>query len=108
MRCSSDGSSDACRRDHRVPLPVFHALASSLIDQPVELAQPNQFGFEQTPERTELDRVSLAQDFGGGGEFNRIGPPGVVSEAGFDRFDLLTRPLERTTLALRAVRMLGA
>jgi hypothetical protein len=76
-------SGDACRRDRLVPLPVFHTLASSLIDQPVELTHTDLFVLEQAAQRIELDRVVLAQDFGGGGEFNRIGPSGVVSEAGF-------------------------
>jgi hypothetical protein len=30
--------------------------------------------------KIELNRIVLAQDFGGGGELNRIGPPGVASE----------------------------
>src|SRR6202043_1893800 len=98
-RCWSDrvsGSGAACRRDRSVPLPAFHTLAPALIDEAVELAQANQFGFEQTPERTELHRVVLAQHFGRGGELDRIGPPGVVSEPGFDLFDLLAGPQERT------------
>ena len=48
------------------------------------------------PERTELHRVVLAQHFGRGGELDRIGPPGVVSEPGFDLFDVLAGPEERT------------
>jgi hypothetical protein len=67
-----------------------------LIDQPVELAQANLFVLEQPPQRMELNRVVLAQDFGGGGEFNRIGPPRVVSEPGFDLCDLPAGPEERT------------
>jgi hypothetical protein len=73
---------------------VFHALAPALIDQAVELAQANQFGFEQTPERTELHRILLAQDFGGGGELDRIGPPGIISQAGFDLLDSATSPCD--------------
>jgi hypothetical protein len=91
-------SGDACRRDRPVPLPVFHTLASALLDQPVELTEANLFVLEQPAQRIELNRVVLAQDFGSGGELNRIGPAGVVSEAGFDRFDLLAGPCERTGL----------
>src|ERR1700730_704628 len=83
------GAGAACRRDRSVPLPACHPLAPAPIDEAVELAQANQFGFEQIPERTELHRVVLAQHFGRGGELDRIGPPGVVSEPGFDLFDLL-------------------
>src|SRR6202051_4126471 len=48
-RCWSDrvsGAGAACRRDRSVPLPAFHTLAPALLDEAVELAQPNQFGFE--------------------------------------------------------------
>src|SRR6202030_456338 len=98
-RCWSDrvsGSGDACCCDCSVPFPAFHPLAPAPIDEAVELVQANQFGFEQTPERTELHRVVLAQHFGRGGELDRIGPPGIISQAGFDFFDLLAGPQERT------------
>ena len=70
------------------------ALAPALLDEPVELAQANLFVLEQPAQRIELDRVVLAQDFGGGGKLNRIGPARVVSETGFDLFNLLARPEE--------------
>ena len=71
------------------------ALAPTLLNEPVELAQANLFVLEQPAQRMELDRVVLAQHFGCGGELDRIGPPGVVSEAGFDLLDLLAGPEER-------------
>jgi hypothetical protein len=37
--------------------------------------------------RIELDRIMLAQHFGGAGEFSRIGPSEVFPEARFDLFD---------------------
>src|SRR6266852_5588402 len=73
---------------------VFCALALASMNQPIELAQAHQFVFEQPSQRIELNRVVLAQDFGGGGELNRIGPPGVVSEPGLNLFDFPPRPLE--------------
>src|SRR5216683_3278738 len=57
------------------------------MNQPIELAQAHQFVFEQPSERIELNRVVLAQDFGGGGELNRIGSSGIISEPGFDLFE---------------------
>ena len=78
------------------------------MNQPIELAQAHQFVFEQPSQRIELNRIVLAQDFGGGGELNRIGPPGVISEPGFDLFDFPARPLERTTLVGGADNLLSA
>src|SRR6202035_564575 len=65
-------------------------------DQAVELPQANLFVLEQPAQRIELDRVVLAQHFGRGGELDRIGPPGVVSQPVFDLFDVLAGPQERT------------
>src|SRR6266852_5046215 len=87
---------------------VFCALALASMNQPIELAQAHQFVFEQPSQRIELNRIVLAQDFGGGGELNRIGPPGVISEPGFDLFDFPPRPLEGTTLVGGADHVLAA
>src|SRR5713101_8232263 len=78
------------------------------MNQPIELAQAHQFVFEQPSQRIELNRVVLAQDFGGGGELNRIGPPGVASEPGLNLLDLPARPLEGTTLVGGADHVLAA
>jgi len=95
-------------RDSFGPPRIFCALALASMNQPIELAQTHQFVFEQPPQRIELNRIVLAQDFGGGGELNRIGPPGVVSEPGLNLFDFPPRPPERTTLAGDADHVLAA
>src|SRR6266851_8535830 len=87
---------------------VFCALALASMNQPLELAQAHQFVFEQPSQRIELNRIVLAQDFGGGGELNRIGPPGVASEPGLNLLDLPARPLEGTTLVDGADHVLAA
>jgi hypothetical protein len=98
-RCSYDrvgSSGDACRRNRLVPLPVLHTLAPSLFHQSVELTEANLFVLEQPAQRMELHRVVLVQHFGRGSELDRIGPPGVVSEPGFDLFEVQAGPEERT------------
>jgi hypothetical protein len=100
-RCSSErvsGPGDTSRCDRLVSLALFRALAPTQLDQAVELAQAHLFVLEQPPQRIELDRVVLTQDFGGGGEFTRVSLPRVVSERGFDRFDSTMCPYKRTGL----------